>query len=344
MAPRAWAASEIRTYPVCRIPIADLDTASAAERIVQAAASASSFQVHLCNAYTLSLVDRDPLLRDALLASDLNLADGTPVAWLGRTQGEPGPVRGPGLVGAVAGLGLGVAHHYLWGGKDGVADGMADGLREAVPGVSIVGTETPPFAPLSDEDLIDLAVRVRASGANILWVGLGTPNQDYVVRRLAPLLDLPIVPVGAAFDFWSGAVAEAPAFLHGSGLRVDLPSVSRASSAMAPLPDRQPALRGVGGSSPPPPEHAGPGRPQLLPVQRTERGEPARPRRGQPCSATAGSTSSRCSRTPTPSPAVWQACSAPPRGRSTPPPACVGSSGWCAPRGPTSSTCTTCSR
>jgi N-acetylglucosaminyldiphosphoundecaprenol N-acetyl-beta-D-mannosaminyltransferase len=209
--------TDIRTYSVCRIPIADLDATAAAARIVQAAASATSYQVHLCNAYTLSLVDRDPRLREALLASDLNLADGTPVAWLGRRQGEPGPVRGPGLVGAVASLGVGLTHHYLWGGKDGVAEGMADGLREAVPGVSIVGTETPPFAPLSDEELIDLAVRVRASGANILWVGLGTPNQDYVVRRLAPLLEMPIVPVGAAFDFWSGAVSEAPAFLHGSG-------------------------------------------------------------------------------------------------------------------------------
>jgi N-acetylglucosaminyldiphosphoundecaprenol N-acetyl-beta-D-mannosaminyltransferase len=227
MAPRASAISEVRTYPVCRIPIADLDTTTAAQHIVRAAASATSFQVHLCNAYTLSLVDRDVVLREALIASDLNLADGTPVAWLGRTQGVSGPVRGPGLVGAVATLGLGVAHHYLWGGKDGVADGMADGLREAVPGVSIVGTETPPFASLSDEDLFDLAVRVRASGANILWVGLGTPNQDYVVRRLAP------------------------------------------------LPDRQPALRGLRAA--PPLSHAGPGRPQLLPVQRTERGEPARP-------------------------------------------------------------------
>ena len=208
---------EIRTYNVCRIPIADVDTTTAALRIVHALERRISYQVHLCNAYTLSLVDRDPRLRDALLASDLNLADGTPVAWLGRTQGEPGPVRGPGLVGAVALLGSGRAHHYLWGGKDGVAEGMADGLREAVPDVSIVGTETPPFAPLSDEDLFDLAVRVRASGANILWVGLGTPNQDYVVRRLAPLLEMPIVPVGAAFDFWSGAVSEAPSFLHGSG-------------------------------------------------------------------------------------------------------------------------------
>ena len=101
--------AEFRTYPVCRVPIADLDTTAAAARIVQAAAAGISYEVHLCNAYTLSLVDRDPLLRMALAASHMNLADGTPVAWLGRSQGEPGPVRGPGLVGAVAALGLGVA-------------------------------------------------------------------------------------------------------------------------------------------------------------------------------------------------------------------------------------------
>jgi N-acetylglucosaminyldiphosphoundecaprenol N-acetyl-beta-D-mannosaminyltransferase len=214
----AASSEEIRTYEVCRIPIADLDTAAAAACIVVAAAARMRCQVHLCNAYTLSLVDRDPQLRDALFAGDLNLADGAPVAWLGRTQGVAGPVRGPGLVDAVASLGLGVARHYLWGGNDGVADGMADGLRAAIPGVEIVGTETPPFTPLTDQELIDLAVRVRASGANILWVGLGTPRQDYAVHRLAPLLEMPIVPVGAAFDFWSGAVKEAPAFLHGSGL------------------------------------------------------------------------------------------------------------------------------
>jgi N-acetylglucosaminyldiphosphoundecaprenol N-acetyl-beta-D-mannosaminyltransferase len=211
------AAPVVQRYDVCSIPIADLDTPSAAELIVGHAAAGTSCQVHLCNAYTLSLVDGDPVLREALLAGDLNLADGTPVAWLRRGASQNGPVRGPGLVGAVAAAGLGVVRHYLWGGKEGVAEGMADGLRTAVPGVDIAGTETPPFRLLSDEDLFDLAARVRASGANVLWVGLGTPRQDYIVHRLAPLLDMPIVPVGAAFDFWSGAVSEAPAFLHGSG-------------------------------------------------------------------------------------------------------------------------------
>jgi N-acetylglucosaminyldiphosphoundecaprenol N-acetyl-beta-D-mannosaminyltransferase len=207
----------VPTYSVCRVAIADLDTLAAAERIVDAAITGTSLQVHLCNAYTLSIVDRDARLREALLASDMNLPDGTPVAWIGRSPNRSGPVRGPGLVGAVATAGLGVARHYLWGGKEGVADGMADRLRQVVPGVDIVGTDSPPFRIPTDEDLFDLAGRVRASGANILWIGLGTPRQDYVVHRLAPLLDMPIVPVGAAFDFWSGAVPEAPAFLHGSG-------------------------------------------------------------------------------------------------------------------------------
>jgi N-acetylglucosaminyldiphosphoundecaprenol N-acetyl-beta-D-mannosaminyltransferase len=205
-------------YEVCGVPIADIDALTAAEMIVACAAIGTSLQVHLCNAYTLSLVDRDDVLRKALLTADLNLPDGTPVAWLGRSKSGTGPVRGPGLVGAVATTGLGIARHYLWGGKEGVAGGMADGLRAAVPGVEIVGIDTPPFRMPTDEDLFDLAGRVRASGANILWIGLGTPRQDYVVHRLAPLLDIPIVPVGAAFDFWSGAVPEAPAFLHGSGL------------------------------------------------------------------------------------------------------------------------------
>jgi N-acetylglucosaminyldiphosphoundecaprenol N-acetyl-beta-D-mannosaminyltransferase len=76
----------------------------------------------------------------------------------------------------------------------------------------------PPFRRLADDDLSALAERVRASGANVLWVGLGTPRQDYLVHELARAVSMPVLPVGAAFDFWAGAVTEAPVILHGSGL------------------------------------------------------------------------------------------------------------------------------
>jgi N-acetylglucosaminyldiphosphoundecaprenol N-acetyl-beta-D-mannosaminyltransferase len=208
----------LRTFLVCSVPIAAVGVDEAATRIVDAAVSGTSLQVHLCNAYTLSLVDNDEAMRRALVAGDLNLADGTPVAWLGRQTGLAGPVRGAGLVGAVARQGGAQLRHYLYGGKEGVAERMADALRDAMPGIEVVGTECPPFRPLTDEDLAGLVERVRSSGANVLWIGLGTPRQDYLVHRLASALSLPIVPVGAAFDFWSGDVKEAPEILHGSGL------------------------------------------------------------------------------------------------------------------------------
>jgi N-acetylglucosaminyldiphosphoundecaprenol N-acetyl-beta-D-mannosaminyltransferase len=207
-----------QTYAVCSVPITVADTVTAARRIVTSAGAGETLQVHLCNAYTLSLVDRDPLLRRALAEADLNLADGTPVAWLGRQNGMTGPVRGTRLVGEVARLGTGLLRHYLYGGKEGVAERMAEELRSAVPEISVVGTETPPFRTLTGDDIDGLVERVRESGANVLWIGLGTPRQDYLVHRLARELTMPIVPVGAAFDFWSGEVNEAPAILHGSGL------------------------------------------------------------------------------------------------------------------------------
>jgi N-acetylglucosaminyldiphosphoundecaprenol N-acetyl-beta-D-mannosaminyltransferase len=209
---------QLLTYSVCGVPIAALDTVRAAAEIVDSAIAEDSLQVHLCNAYTLSLVDSDDRMRAALLAADLNLADGAPVAWMGRATGAAGPVRGAELVGEVWRQGRGRVRHYLYGGKDGVADEMAAALRQRTPDAVVAGTETPPFRTLTDADLDAVAERVRASGANILWIGLGTPRQDYLVHRLSESLSMPIVPVGAAFDFWSGAIKEAPRVLHGSGL------------------------------------------------------------------------------------------------------------------------------
>ena len=205
------------TYDVCSVEITATDAARAAARIVDDAVARRACQVHLCNAFTLSLVDNDQQLRAALHDADLNLADGTPVAWMGRHLGMEGPVRGAELVGEVARRGNGQVHHYFYGGKEGVAEEMANVLSRTVPGISVVGTETPPFTPITDSDVAALVARVRTSGATVLWIGLGTPRQDYLVHRLTPQLSIPVVPVGAAFDFWSGAVREAPKVLHGTG-------------------------------------------------------------------------------------------------------------------------------
>jgi N-acetylglucosaminyldiphosphoundecaprenol N-acetyl-beta-D-mannosaminyltransferase len=207
------------TYDVCGVAIAALRPASAAAMVVAAASIGASYQVHLCNAYTLSLVGRDSTLAQALSRADLNLPDGTPVAWLGRRRGTAGPVRGPSLVGDVVAQGVAAGiRHYFYGGAEGVADLVAARLARYAPGFVVVGTETPPYRELTDLELDQLAERIDASGASVVWIGIGTPRQDYLVPVLAARVKAVVVPVGAAFDFWSGRVAEAPALLHGSGI------------------------------------------------------------------------------------------------------------------------------
>lgn len=204
---------------VCGVAIAAVTPERAATLIVEAGAARQHLQVHLCNAYTLSLVDRDPELLEALRDADLNLPDGTPVAWLLRRHGADGPVRGPGLVAAVATAG--VPHglrHFLWGGGPGVADEVRDRLLDLDSAIVVAGTETPPYHDLSDDELADLARRVEEGGTNVLWIGLGTPRQDHLVARIGPLVSCPVVPVGAAFDFLAGRKPEAPSRLRGSGL------------------------------------------------------------------------------------------------------------------------------
>ena len=206
-------------YQVCGITIAALNLEQAAQTLVQRSLSRGPLEVHLCNAYTLSLVKSDPELTAALHSSGLNLADGTPVAWLGRNHGMRGPVRGPDLMPAVVELGVrSQLSHYLYGGLPGVAGAAAAELRRRAPGVRFAGMESPPFHRLSDDELADLALRVRESKAHIVWVGIGTPAQDHLVPRLAEAAEVAVVPVGAAFDFLSGRVKVAPRFMHGKGL------------------------------------------------------------------------------------------------------------------------------
>lgn len=209
----------VPTYDVCGVAIAAVTPLAAARHIIEAAVAGERLEVHLCNAYTLSLVDSDHQLRSALRRSDLNLPDGTPVAWLGRRRGIQGPVRGPGLVGDVVDLGR--AHglrHYYFGAGPGVATTMAAKLEAKYPGAITAGAESPPFATMDDDLLDNVADRIRAASAQAVWVGLGTPRQDHLVPRLASRLEMPVTPIGAAFDFWAGTVAEAPQWLHGTGL------------------------------------------------------------------------------------------------------------------------------
>jgi N-acetylglucosaminyldiphosphoundecaprenol N-acetyl-beta-D-mannosaminyltransferase len=129
-------------------------------------------------------------------------------------------VYGPDVMLAACERGQALGHsHFFYGGVDGVAEQLAARLRARFPALRVAGSYAPPFRPLTDDEEREIAARINSSGADIVWVGLGTPKQDYWVARFRPLLEAPVlIAVGAAFDFHAGRVRQAPRWMQRSGL------------------------------------------------------------------------------------------------------------------------------
>jgi N-acetylglucosaminyldiphosphoundecaprenol N-acetyl-beta-D-mannosaminyltransferase len=60
---------------------------------------------------------------------------------------------------------------------------------------------------------------IRASGADIVWVGLGTPAQDDWMQAVVDRVDVPMVGVGSAFDLLAGRTRAAPEWMKRNGLQ-----------------------------------------------------------------------------------------------------------------------------
>ena len=68
--------------------------------------------------------------------------------------------------------------HFFYGGAPGVGTTLAARLQEQFPGLSIVGTCSPPFRPLSESELAEDIRLINDSQADVVWIGLGTPKQE----------------------------------------------------------------------------------------------------------------------------------------------------------------------
>lgn len=206
----------------CGVRVDPVTMDDAVRRICLLADARAPLVTHLVNAYTLSLAVRDPRFRELLNRGDLNLPDGTPLVWFGRRAGLKTftkRVYGPDLTLAVCDQGRQHGlRHFVYGSSPQVVERFADALRRRFPGIDIVGVESPPYRPLEREEETDLLRRIRASGANVIWIGLGTPKQDAFLDAFRDRIPVPMIAVGAAFDLLAGERKMAPRWMQDRGL------------------------------------------------------------------------------------------------------------------------------
>lgn len=165
---------------------------------------------------------RDRAQRARLNALDLVAPDGQPVRWaLNLLHGTKltDRVYGPNLMLAACELaareGLGI---YLYGSTAPVLERLDGSLRRRFPGLDIRGREPSKFRRLSPDEKADVVDRIRSSGARLVFVGLGCPRQEVWAFEYRRALSMPILAVGAAFDFHAGTTRQAPRWMQDRGL------------------------------------------------------------------------------------------------------------------------------
>jgi N-acetylglucosaminyldiphosphoundecaprenol N-acetyl-beta-D-mannosaminyltransferase len=206
---------------VLGVGISVLNLSIATQRILDAVKSRTKGFVCITGVHGVIESQSDVALRKIHNRAYLVTPDGMPMVWAGKLAGhrEMGRVYGPDLMLEICRVSA--EHnvkHFFYGGANNVAVELKVRLEKRYPGLNVVGTYEPPFRPLNDAEVRQLEEQVAQTQPDIFWVGLSTPKQEKFMAEFLPKLRATImIGVGAAFDFHSGRVRQAPRWIQRSG-------------------------------------------------------------------------------------------------------------------------------
>ena len=162
---------------------------------------------------------RIPDLRDLINRSALSIPDGSGLLLAGRLLGTPlrEQVTGTDLSYRLAELAAERGYRlFLLGAEPGVAAAAAAALERRYPGLQVAGTFAGRAGPEGDAET--RAAVAAAGRVDVLLVAYGAPRQERWIARNQAALGVPLaLGIGGVFDFMSGRVPRAPAWLRRAG-------------------------------------------------------------------------------------------------------------------------------
>lgn len=208
---------------VLGVMIDAVDYEAAVDRIIRAAEERRPYAVSALAVHGVMTGVDDPEHLYRLNHLDLVTPDGQPVRWalnwLHRTRLKDrvyGPTLTLKVCRAAAEQGLPI---YLYGSRPEVLAPLEHNLLQRFPALEIAGAEPSKFRTTTAAEKSKIAERIRTSGARITLVGLGCPRQEVFAFEYRELLSMPLLAVGAAFDYHAGLVDEPPMWVQRNGLQ-----------------------------------------------------------------------------------------------------------------------------
>lgn len=204
------------------VNVAAVDYEAAIAKIIDAAQTRQPLGVSALAVHGVMTGATNDTHRHRLNQLELIVPDGQPVRWalnlLHRTQ-LADRVYGPNLMlmtcQAAAERGIPI---FLFGGKQELLDDLTKNLLEKYPDLKIVGAMPSRFRKITPTEKSEVIEQITASGAAITMVGLGCPRQEVWAYEFKESLQMPVLAVGAAFNFHAGRLPQAPPWMQKRGL------------------------------------------------------------------------------------------------------------------------------
>ncbi len=196
------------------------DPKEAVRRIENAANKKLNTYICVSNPRTVVHARKSEEYLHVMNNSYMNIPDAEPIPWAAKLWGLNHVERtmGPYLFNDMVTNRESGLRHYLLGDTQETLDAIEKKCREEYK-ANIVGTFSPPFCHLDDYDYKSIAKTINDSQADIVWLALRAPKQDFFSARLSPHLDSKIcIGVGAAFRFFLGEYKVSSKFLKKTGL------------------------------------------------------------------------------------------------------------------------------
>jgi N-acetylglucosaminyldiphosphoundecaprenol N-acetyl-beta-D-mannosaminyltransferase len=214
-------AAALATYSVGadeRVGVNVADADALMSKIAERLAAGEGFTLATLNLDHIVKMRRSEAFRRAYIDSTFIVADGKPVAWLGRLAGAPISVA-PGselitpLCALAARCGAPVA---LYGSDAKTLDTAAARLEARHPGLRIVFRRAPPYGFDPDGAEADRdAAAIGDSGARLCFLALGAPKQErFAARARLVSPNCGFASIGAGLDFTAGKQIRAPVWVR----------------------------------------------------------------------------------------------------------------------------------
>ena len=174
-----------------------------------------------CNVHMVMSMRNDAAVDRTVQGADMVLPDGMPVAWMMRKLGfrEQPKISGGDFMSRYFALAEASGTSlYFYGSTPQTLDLLKRRLSAAYPRLQIAGMHSPPFREQSAEEDDEDVARINASGAGVVFVGLGCPKQEMWMAAHRARVHAVMIGVGAAFNFHAGTVKRAPEWMQRAGL------------------------------------------------------------------------------------------------------------------------------